>query len=185
MITIISGTNRAGSLTLDYARHFQSVLSDLGEAAELLDLSEVQPDFFSKAMYDPNQMDHRLLALQDAHILRADKLVILCPEYNGSYPGILKLFIDGISVREYSRNFQNKVVALIGISSGRAGNLRGLDHLADTVAHMGGWVLPTRLPISLADGLLTDGRLTDEATLKSLKQHAQQLIAARFRTVSA
>jgi NAD(P)H-dependent FMN reductase len=44
-------------------------------------------------------------------------------------PGSLKLFIDACSVREYKQNFKGKKAALVGIASGRAGNLRGMDHL--------------------------------------------------------
>ena len=85
----------------------------------------------------------------------------------------------GISVNDYAENFRDKRVALVGVSSGRAGNLRGVDHLSDVIAHMGGWVLPNRLPISgVHDLLAADGRLTDAATEDALRQLARQLIAA-------
>ncbi|MDZ7716990.1 MAG: NAD(P)H-dependent oxidoreductase [Balneolaceae bacterium] len=32
-------------------------------------------------------------------LMNADGLVVVCPEYNGGYPGILKLFIDYLPFR--------------------------------------------------------------------------------------
>ncbi len=179
MITVISGTNRPGSKTLLFARHYAEQLRTLGQDSQLLDLAEVEHGFFTREMYDPAAMHPTLVELQRDLVLGADKLAIFVPEYNGSYPGVLKLFIDGISVNEYARNFRGKRIALIGVSSGRAGNLRGMDHLADTLAHMGGWVLPNRLPLSGVDALVdTEGRVTDDGTSSVLLQQAQELIDA-------
>ena len=179
MTTVLSGTNRPGSRTLLFAVHYLQLLRRAGQDARLLDLADVAPDFFHRDMYDPARMHPELRALQEEFVLGADKLAIFVPEYNGSYPGVLKLFIDGLSVNEYPRNFRGKRVALIGVASGRAGNLRGMDHLADTIAHMGGWVLPNRLPLSGVDGLVDDsGKVTDAATQKALSDQVEQLIDA-------
>ena len=178
MITVISGTNRPDSRTVVFARHYARQLEELGEEVELLDMADLHHGYFAGKMYDPLGNDAQLLKWQQRYIQAADKLAVFVPEYNGSYPGVLKLFLDGISVIDYAGNFGGKHVALIGVSTGRAGNLRGIDHLADVFAHMGAWVLPNRLPLSSVEGLLQDGVLTDAATKNSLKQQAEQLIAA-------
>ena len=180
MITVLSGTNRPGSNTLRFARHYVDQLRTLGQPdVRLLDLAAIDYAAFHREMYSPDDMHPTLRRLQEEFILPADRLVLLAPEYNGSYPGVLKLFIDGISVYEYPRIFGGKRVALVGIASGRAGNLRGMDHLADTIAHMGGWVLPRRLPLSGVDALVDEaGTLTDTATVDALLQQAQELIDA-------
>ncbi|NJC26356.1 NADPH-dependent FMN reductase [Neolewinella antarctica] len=178
MITVVSGTNRSGSLTLKYAAHFTDIIKQSGQDAQLLDLALLNAEDFTQEMYDPSQMSSTFLSLQQRFVIEADKLVFFVPEYNGSYPGVLKLFIDAVSVYETAKNFGGKKIALIGIASGRAGNLRGMDHLADTLAHMGAWVLPNRLPISAAHEYLPEETITHQATLDNLKKHAQQLIAA-------
>ena len=178
MITVISGTNRQDSRTLLFAVHFADQLRALGQEVQLLDLAELRHDLFPKEMYEAGAIAPELLDLQERFVLGAEKFAIFVPEYNGSYPGILKLFIDGISVNEYGRNFKGKHVALVGIASGRAGNLRGMDHLGACVNHMGGWVLPNKLPLSSVEKMLEDGELTDKATIKALKTHAEELIAA-------
>lgn len=161
-----------------FASHFVDQLVELGQPVQLLDLAEIKLEFFVREMYDAKQMAPELKSLQNQYITEVKKLAFFVPEYNGSYPGVLKLFLDGISVNEYSRNFKGKHVALAGVASGRAGNLRGMDHLGASVAHMGAWVLPNKLPLSNIEAMLTDGKLTDEASISALKSLAQQLIAA-------
>lgn len=179
MITVISGTNRPGSRTLLFAAHYLGQLRALGREAQLLDLAEMPFDHYARNMYDPKAMSSELLALQNRFVLGVEKLVIFVPEYNGSYPGVLKLFIDGISVNEYPRNFTGKHVALVGIASGRAGNLRGMDHLAASINHMGGWVLPNKLPLSNVETLVdAEGQVTDTNTITALESQARELIAA-------
>jgi NAD(P)H-dependent FMN reductase len=153
-------------------------LTELGQAAQLLDLAEVKLELFVREMYDASKMAPDLKNLQRQYISEVKKLVFFVPEYNGSYPGVLKLFLDGISVNEYSRNFKGKYVALAGVASGRAGNLRGMDHLSASIGYMGAWVLPNKLPLSNIEAMLTDGKLTDESTISALKSLAEQLIAA-------
>lgn len=178
MITVISGTNRPASRTLVFARHFTELLLEMGEESEMLDMAELHHGYFEGKMYDPLSKDTQLVKWQQRYVNGVEKFAVFVPEYNGSYPGILKLFIDAISVIDYAGNFAGKHVALIGISTGRAGNLRGIDHLADVFAHMGAWVLPNRLPLSGVEQLLTEDRLTDEETKSALKQQAEQLITA-------
>ncbi|MTB52530.1 NADPH-dependent FMN reductase [Lewinella sp. W8] len=178
MITVISGTNRSGSRTLLFANYFHELLISKGVESQLLDLTKLPLGDFIPEMYSSKFIAPELKSIQERYVLGAQKLAIFVPEYNGSYPGVLKLFIDGISVNEYPKNFKNKAVALIGVASGRAGNLRGMDHLGDTIAHMGGWVLPNKLPLSSVEQLLDDqDRLVDADTISVLDKHANQLIA--------
>lgn len=179
MITVISGTNRSNSRTLQVARHFTVQLKESGVEAQLLDLAEVDMGHYVEEMYDPKAMAPALVALQAKYILDVKKIVFVVPEYNGSFPGVVKLFIDGISINQYPKNLGNSHIALIGVSSGKAGNLRGLDHLASIVNHMGGSVIPNKLPLSNVDALINEaGDLDHEPTCNALKKLAAQLIAA-------
>ena len=178
MITVISGTNRPDSRTVIFARYYAEELQRAGAQVKVLDLAELHHGYFQGKMYDPLGNDPQLVEWQREYVKRADKLAVFVPEYNGSYPGVLKLFLDGISVVDYVGNFGGKHVALIGVSTGRAGNLRGIDHLADVFAHMGAWVLPNRLPLSSVEGLLEGQSVKDENTKSALRKQAQQLIEA-------
>jgi NAD(P)H-dependent FMN reductase len=177
MITVISGTNRADNRTIVFARHFAALIDELGVASQLLDLTQLHNDILHAEVYAGPAVGSQLISWQRDFIAGASKFAIFVPEYNGSYPWVLKVFLDGISVVDYAGSFAGKHVALVGVASGRAGNLRGMDHLADVFAHLGAWVLPNRLPLSQIEGLLTEDQLTDEGTRQQLREHAEQLIA--------
>jgi len=120
-------------------------------------------------MYEADTQSPSLARLQDEFMLPAEKFVYIVPEYNGGFPGVLKLFIDACSIRDYKKTFSGKKAALVGIASGRAGNLRGLEHLTGILNHVGTIVLPNRLPISSIEKLMDDqGNITDPGTLKAI-----------------
>lgn len=178
MITVISGTNRKESESLLFARQMVVYLqANSGETVKLLSLEAITHDWFHADMYEKDQQSDSLRDLQDEYILAARKFLIVSPEYNGSYPGVLKLFLDACSVREYQSNFRNKKAALVGVATGRAGNLRGIDHLTTILHHMGTIIMPAYLPISRIGTLTEEGNILDEQTLKVMEQFAINFIA--------
>ena len=111
-------------------------------------------------------------------MLPAQKFIFISPEYNGSFPGVLKLFLDACSVREYKATFKGKKAALVGIATGRAGNLRGMDHLTGILNHLGIIVLPNKVPISKIDQLYGEsGDIADAVTLRLIERHVEEFLA--------
>jgi chromate reductase len=171
MITIISGTNRPKSNTLKIAQHYLQLLVKQGVEAQLLSLEQLPVDVaFNELFFKRSATFQGIL---DEYIIPIQKLVIIAPEYNGSFPGILKVFIDAM----HADAIRGKKVGLIGVSSGRAGNLRGLDHLTGILHHMGVFVHPYLAPVSSVLTLLDkDGQLVDEAANKVLEKHVHGII---------
>ena len=178
MITVVSGTNRPGNRTLVFANHFAELLRSAGQEVQVLDLAKVNLADLADSLYDGERFSEEFRKLQDRYFLTVDRFAFFVPEYNGSYPGVLKLLIDAISVRRTDDNFGGKYAALIGIASGRAGNLRGMDHLGAALAHMGAWVLPGKTPISSIHQLLNGDEVTDEKTTATLRGLATDLASA-------
>ena len=169
MILIISGTNRKGSNTRKIAEHVSQVAKELtSEEVKLLALEDVAPLIDLKNMYSGDDMPKELVAIQEEYVLPADKMIILSPEYNGSFSGILKLFIDVMSMRKYAENFRGKSGALIGVASGRAGNLRGLEQLTGLLNYLGMHIHPSKLPISTIEKVLGGDDTPDEGTQKAI-----------------
>ena len=179
MLTVVSGTNRRNSETLYFARHYAAVARELAdEPVELLSMEDVPAAALHVDMYSKDGQDSSVAELQDRYITPAGRFIFLLPEYNGGMPGVLKLFLDAISVRHYAENFKNKKAALVGIASGRAGNLRGLDHLNGVLQHMGTVVLPNKLPISSIGGMRdAAGSIIHADTRKAIRQQVEQLLA--------
>ena len=177
MITVISGSNRNKSQCLQFATRYHSMLESIlpEEDVKLLALEQIPHDWFHPEMY--GKQSASLGRVQDEYILPAQKLVFVTPEYNGSIPGSVKLFIDACSVREYSRNFTGKKAALVGISSGRSGNVRGMEHLTGVLNYLGTIIMPDKLPISSISKLKNDkDEIVDEDTLKVMRAHAEDFV---------
>ena len=99
--------------------------------------------------------------------------MFIIPEYNGSFPGILKYFIDTISTTGFNETFHNKKALLIGVSQGRAGNLRGLTHFASILMHMNVTVIPQSLPLSTIDNKWDEKGTLIDSTKKRIQKHLQ------------
>jgi chromate reductase len=122
MVTIISSTNRPGSSTLKLAEYYKKQLAAKGLETGLLSLTQLPSNIVETDLY--GKRSEAFTAIQNI-ITATDKFLFIIPEYNGSYPGILKVFIDACSFPE---SFYDKKAALVGLSSGKYGNIRGIDH---------------------------------------------------------
>lgn len=178
MITIISGTNRKNSKTEIVSKTYLELFKkNTDEAVNFFSLDNLPADFLNEAMYSLDGQSIVLAKLQDEIIIPANKFFVVSPEYNGGMPGILKLFLDAISVRENAANFKTKKVGLAGVASGRAGNLRGLDQLTTVFNHVGSIVMPNKLPISGISSVTDDHTVTDEGTLDTMEKQVKDFIA--------
>lgn len=179
MITVIVGTNRANSRTGIVAEYiYQRLRQTTQEPVELLDLKDLPSDMIHPDMYSPEGQSKGVAALQDRYLIPANKWYIVVPEYNGGIPGALKFFLDACSIREYAATFHGgKKAALVGVSSGRSGTLRGMEYMTGFLNYLKINVLPNKLPISSIEKLLTDQQLTDADTIKALHQQIEEFLA--------
>lgn len=164
MITIISGTNRKNSNTFKIAREYQLMLQEKGMEAGLFSLEDV----------DVLHYDAAFERLEQEILVPSTHLIIISPEYNGSFPGVLKMLFD--SSRSPETWFHKKAL-LTGVASGRAGNLRGMDHLADVLNYLKITVHPNKLPISVVNSVVgSDGKIMDSNTIKAISQQLDEFI---------
>jgi chromate reductase len=113
MVTIISSTNRPGSSTLKLAEYYKKQLAAKGLETGLLSLTQLPSTIVETDLY--GKRSEAFTAIQNI-ITATDKFLFIIPEYNGSYPGILKVFVDACSFPE---SFYDKKAALVGLSSGK------------------------------------------------------------------
>ena len=157
MITIIAGTNRKKSVTLKVARYYEKLLNERGEQCQVLDLAKLPDDFVFSSLYGEENVEFAQITKQ--FIFEPSKLIVITPEYNGSFPGVMKSFIDGWDPRKVS----GKWVALTGVSSGRQGNARGMDDLTNILNYLKINVVPVKPPLSQIFKLLNeDGDIFDD-----------------------
>lgn len=172
MVTIISGTNRASSNTLKVAKYYQKTLAEKGLQTNLLNLEDLPDDLISSNLYGKRSAD--FTAIQEL-MTKTDKFLFVIPEYNGSFPGVLKTFIDACAFPE---SFYDKKAALVGISSGKYGNIRGIDHFGGVCSYLHLHVLPLRIHIpAIRFELNEDNEFFKEDTLKFTNQQMDKFIA--------
>lgn len=173
MITVISGTNRANSKSILVARLYQRLLDDLETDSRLADLS-LLPDAFTAAhsLYESQNRHAQFDELSNL-ISTGIKFVIIVPEYNGSFPGVLKAFIDGL---EFPASFKNKKVGLIGISEGSMGGALAMSHLTDIFNYLGAEVFSYKPRLQGIKNCLLEGKLTDPKAEGFLREHSERFI---------
>lgn len=172
MITIIAGTNRQGSNTLKLANYCKVQIQKKGVAVDIISLTELPDNFIASDMY--GKRSEAFQQIQD-RITASDKFLFVIPEYNGGYPGILKTFIDACT---FPNSFSGKKAALIGLSAGKYGNIRGLEHFTGIAHYFNLHILPLKLHIPMINAELDEhGNLIKENTLSFIDQQLEQLIA--------
>ena len=105
-------------------------------------------------------------------IIRADGLVIVSPEYNHGYPGVLKSVLD-LLLKEYI----HKAVALVGVSGGPWGGTRVIESLVPMVRELGLAVTFADLNFpKVQEKFDQNGVLLDSAYEKRAKEFLDELV---------
>ncbi len=142
MVTIISSTNRPGSSTHKVALYYQQRLKEKGVDAAILSLTQLPANLIESDLYGKRSAEFEPI---QQLVTQTQKFLFIIPEYNGSFPGVLKTFVDACSFPE---SFYEKKAALTGISSGKYGNIRGIDHFTGVCHYLHLNVMPLKIHIA-------------------------------------
>jgi NAD(P)H-dependent FMN reductase len=125
-IPLILGTARQGRESEHAARLvFEQTRKRPGVETEFIDIRELpmKLDDAGEQMKDPRF---------SATIERCDGLIIVTPEYNHSFPGLLKHALD-MNLKEYI----HKAVGVCGVSAGAFGGARVIENLLPVMRELG------------------------------------------------
>ena len=154
MYTIIAGTNRRDSNSLKVGRTYQRILTKKGISSKISSLEDLDLNYRSDSM----------VKFEKEFLIPSQKFIVIVPEYNGSYPGVLKSLIDLSLIKDC---WYGKKVLLTGVATGKGGNIRGMEHLTGSLNYLQVFVHPNRLPISSVHELMgEDGNIVDAKTLE-------------------
>jgi NAD(P)H-dependent FMN reductase len=116
--------------------------------------------------------------------------IICTPEYNASYPALLKNTLDWISSpvagdplwNDDFRATRNKVVGMLSASPGGLGGLRSQSHLAPLLFNLHCWVAPKAFALGRAGDAFDDnGELANEGARKAVQAVVDQVLWAAQR----
>ena len=100
------------------------------------------------------------------------KFVFVVPEYNGSFPGILKAFIDGLQPSV----FQEKKCALVGVSKGIQGAVLALSHLTDILHYLRVYIYPLKPKLAKIPDTQIASVLENKLYVQLLEEQAEGFI---------
>jgi chromate reductase len=162
--TIIAGTNRKFSNSYLLGLQYQQKLNILGIEANLHSLENL----------DLNERSVSMIQFEEKWLIPSRKFIIIVPEYNGSYPGVLKSLIDLSSIKD---SWPGKKALLTGVATGRGGNIRGLEHLTGTLNYLGVFIHPNRLPLSsIHEKMNSETGIFDKQTSDSIDLQIAEFI---------
>src|SRR6201987_2684125 len=125
-IPVILGTTRKGRMSEHAARFMVGQIEKRdGVQTELIDISKL-----------PMPVDDAGDGIKDTafseKMVMADALVIVTPEYNHSFPGLLKHILDSC-LKEYI----HKAAGIVGVSAGGFGGARAIEHFQPVLRELG------------------------------------------------
>lgn len=156
-IAVFVGSLRRSSVNLRLARELEALLPD-GVAFRFADLDLPLYNFDLEADYPPAAR-----ALKDL-VENADGVLFVTPEYNRSFPGVLKNAIDWASRPSKHNSFNGKPVAIAG-ASGALGTTQAQVHLRNVLLYLNTRLMgQPEMYVDVQRVHNEEGALTDEAT---------------------
>ena len=171
-IPIILGSTRRGRQSAKVARSLYQRMRQYEQIeTEILDLLEYNFPIMEERLRFRDDPPPRLVEFS-GKIARADSVVIVTPEYNNGYPGVLKNSLDYL-LPEYRR----KPIAIVTVSAGGFGGLNCLAQLRLVILGMRAFPIPVSLPISrVQDSFDEDGNPKDPAYEKRAKAFIDEVL---------
>ena len=167
MITLLSGTNRPGSNTRKVTAVVEGIYRDLGVPTRLLDLLHLPPEIFSPGAYAAKPPAFTPFAQA---ILESSGIVVVTPEYNGSMPGVLKLFIDHL---KFPESFDSRPVCYVGLGAGMWGALRSVEQLQAIFGYRNAYNFPKRVFMPGINASIDgEGRFNNPELVERLREQA-------------
>ena len=134
-------------------------------------------------LLDPRQLtlglpghgqDPKVMTRMQDMVRDADGVVMVTPEYDGSFSAAIKLMIEHLG---YPSVLQNKPISLLGVASGGIGAVKALEHLRSVCGSIGGIPLPYSKSINLVDRVFDEnGVVLDQKAGKAMASAATDLL---------
>ena len=165
-LPVILGTVRKGRRSENAARFiFEQTKTRAGVETEFVDIAKIpmRLDDAGEQMKDP--------AFSEL-VTRADGLILVVPEYNHGYPGLLKHALD-MNLKEYI----HKAAGICGVSAGSIGGARVIEALLPVMRELGLVTIFNDVNFGPVGKIFSDdGKLLDESFNRRAAEFLDELI---------
>ena len=171
MIYILCATNRPGANSLIVAGIIQQIYQELNQKTEIISLQDIPFQQLLRDPYPDNLPEDIKRVVSKLN--NSSGIIFVCPEYNGSFPGILKFFIDHWS---YPQTFEYRPTVFVGLG-GRFGGLRAVEQLQQIMSYRNAFMYPQRVFLqNISDILSKEGKIKDLEIMQLLTQQAKGFV---------
>lgn len=171
-VLVILGSVRRGRLSERVATFVMARLDETAAVdAELIDLKVLDLPIMEERLgrIDPAPPGVPELG---AKIAAADALIIVTPEYNRGYPGVLKNALD-----YFYAQYKRTPVAIVTVSNGRHGGVNAWAQLVTVLTQMGAIVVPVTVAVEVADETFSpDGEAIEPSYVRKTDRMIGELI---------
>jgi chromate reductase len=170
-ILIISGSLRKDSYNTILANTLKSTIENQDHTASVATLHDIP--FFNQDT-EESAIPDSVSSLTE-EIQKADRVVIVTPEYNKHIPGVLANTLDWLSRKSTGKTLYKKTVATAGASPSGFGTYGAQTHLESYLVCLGAQILGPRLHISAAHEKIIDGAIQDQTTQASIEKFTRTI----------
>ena len=166
-ILAFSGSSREGSLNKKLVAIAADGARNTGAEIITVDLANYRMPIYDGDLEEEKGLPQEAKRLKSV-IAKSDGFLVASPEYNGGYSPLLKNTIDWISRPSPGEprlvSFAGKTAALMSVSPGFLGGIRGLAQVRQILTNIQVIVLPDQVALPNAHAAFNDnGSLSDEA----------------------
>lgn len=179
VLKIILGSTRQGRLSEKLGAAFKAIADKhTNLRVEIIDLQEYNLPFFNDetAPIMRTEIKDPVIQKWSDAIKEADAFIILVPEYNSGYPGVLKNALDSLY-----KEWNNKPVGFVGYSGGPAGGRSALTQLQQVTSALKMVPLATAITIPASYTLLSAQGVTLPPALEEQFSRMLDEITAFFK----
>lgn len=187
-LLVFAGSTRLGSFNRKLARVAAELARARGAEVSHIELADYDVPLYN-ADLEARGTPPDVIRLKQ--IMAEHPAWIICtPEYNASYPALLKNTLDWVSSPvkghpDWSDGFKSsrgKVVGVLSASPGALGGLRSQSHLAPLLINLHCWLAPTNFALGRAGEAFDEqGALTNEASRQHVLAVIDQVLWAAER----
>jgi NAD(P)H-dependent FMN reductase len=170
-IVILSGSIRLGRQSHKIAYYLERKLQDRGMETDLIDLIDYPlPLLEERVNLHPNPPGGTVDLSRRLH--EADAILLVSPEYHGSYSGVLKNAVD-----YFRTEFQKKPIGVVTATAGKLGGISAAGLMQQLVLHMGAYPLPLKLLVPEIQNQIDDNyQPLNEGIVKTVDRYLDEFL---------